>query len=75
MNVCVRFSGCRVKQDSGSEAAGLLRDDAEVPGGDWCRDVGVSDRMMRGGGGWGGGLRAVLEGERGDRMTSAPPPD
>lgn len=50
-----------VKQDSGSEAAGLLRDDAEVPGGDWCRDVGVSDRMMRGGGGWGGGLRAVLE--------------
>lgn len=39
-------------------------------------EVGVSDRMMRGGGGrGGGGLRAVLEGERGDRMTSAPPPD
>lgn len=29
-----------VKQDSGSEAAGLLKDDAEVPGGDWCRGSG-----------------------------------
>lgn len=67
-----------VKQDSGSEAAGLLKDDAEVPGGDWCRGCGSLWQNDEEGGEeeeGGGGLRAVLEGERGDRMTSAPPPD
>lgn len=54
MNVCVSLGG-EAKQyaDRGLEAVGLMEDYAEVPGGDRCRSMGVSDSMM-------GDLRAVL---------------
>lgn len=49
MNVCVRVSGRRVKREADSgfylkKRLSLIKDDAEVPAGDWSRRVGGRSR-------------------------------